>query len=166
MERVESNPERRVDLREIADFYLGEAYARFPIASRPSLEWRPYRTTAGRADLVNSKILLSTHVLDDELKLRATLLHEYAHLLSFSRHGLAGRGHGRHWRQAMLDLGMEPSVTHRYECRRNRQRQLVRYRCASCGAFVDRRRRLPRRRRYEHVGCGGAIRLHAVYRVE
>ena len=155
-------------LAEYAEQLLADALARHPIKP-PKLEWREYRTTAGRAHFDHWAITLSMFVLRDPDQVRDTLLHEYAHLLAFHRHGKNGRGHGSAWQQAMADLGLPPEVKHRYQCQRNLPRQMVVYRCAACGVAIQRARRLPRRRRYTHAGCGGEIvfvSIHSVtYRV-
>lgn len=122
------------------------------------LEWRRYRTTAGTANFQRWSICLSAHVLDDLEKLERTLKHEYAHLLAFARFGARrGRGHGPAWRACMHELGEPPEVYHRYEVQRNQARQEVHYRCVQCGVTIVRRRQLPKRKKYSHRGCGGAI---------
>ncbi|MBS1706790.1 MAG: SprT-like domain-containing protein [Armatimonadetes bacterium] len=149
-------------LVEQAQFMLDEAFLRFPIKKKPLIEWRPYRTTAGRAAFKANAILLSSLVLTDSEKLRDTLLHEYAHLLAFHREGKAAMNHGLAWQQAMRDLGVEPERTHKYDCKRNQSRQVVIYRCDKCGSTFPRKRRLPQRRAYLHRDCGGKIKLHGV----
>jgi SprT protein len=105
---------------------------------------------------------LSALILDTPEKLRQTLLHEYAHLRAVERHGRKAANHGAFWRQAMIDLGLEPKVRHNYECARNSPRQKVTYRCQRCGAQIERSRRLPGNRRYVHARCGGGLRLFSV----
>lgn len=143
---------------------LAEAESRFPLGYSPRLEWRAYRTTAGRAYPAQKLITLSRELMTDEARLRETLLHEYAHLLAVARDGRRGHGHGPSWQRAMRDLGLEPQVRHSFPCRRNQPRQVVTYRCERCGADLKRLRRLPRRRKYIHVGCGGALRFHEAER--
>lgn len=127
--------------------------------------WKAYRVTAGMAYYRLRTIGLSSIVLRDAEAVRATLRHEYAHLLAFHRAGPAGAGHGEPWRKAMRDLGETPQVRHRYEVQRNEKRQRVTYECLRCGSAIVRSRRLPSRRRYVHANCGGDLRLRAVERV-
>jgi SprT protein len=91
--------------------------------------------------------------------LRDTLVHEYAHLLAYRRHGRHGIGHGPRWKEAMADLGAAPKVRHNYEVQRNSSRQEVAYTCQKCGAILVLSRKLPKRRRYVHNGCGGPIKF-------
>lgn len=123
----------------------------------PGLYWKPWRVTAGRADLRAWSIGLSSRVLDDGEKTLRTLRHEYAHLLAVERHGPVAAGHGEPWRQAMRDLGEPPERTHDYPVARNASRQVAVYRCRGCGAQIVRPRRLPRGRRYLHTVCGGFL---------
>ncbi|HRJ26868.1 MAG TPA: SprT-like domain-containing protein [Fimbriimonadaceae bacterium] len=138
---------------------LAHLEAEFPLKREVRLEWRRYRTTAGMADVVGYRIMLSQLLMTDADRLESTLRHEFAHLLACDRHGLRARGHGRAWQQAMRDLGQKPEVTHRYPVQRNQPRQQVRLRCQLCHAEFARSRKLPRRRRYLHVGCGGVIEM-------
>jgi len=134
-----------------------------PLKARPAIVWKKsLRVTAGMAYFKVNTIGLSDILLTDEDRLSATLVHEYAHLLAFDRHGRKGAGHGEPWRQAMRDLGAEPQRTHCYEVQRNARRQQVTYVCQRCGAQIMRSRRLPRFRRYVHVDCGGGLRLASV----
>lgn len=141
---------------------LAELARAHPLRRNPTLEWRRYRTTAGRAFYDRWAIALSESLIVDEDRLRDTLFHEYAHLMAFERHGMAGRGHGAAWKHAMRELGLEPEVKHRYPCRRNVPRRTVTYRCKRCGVAIVRRRRLPRKGRWVHAGCGGSIQLLAI----
>lgn len=152
-------------LREAADRRLRELVETFPLGYVPKLVWRGYRVTAGLAYYGRGVIGLSWKVLKDEASVLSTLTHEYAHLLAVARHGSAGAGHGPAWRQAMMDLGQEVKVHHNYEVERNVSRQKVHYVCRKCGANIQRSRRLPSRRKYLHVGCGGEIRLLKVERI-
>lgn len=132
----------------------------------PSLQWKAYRVTAGMAYYRKGIIGLSPLVLKDEAAVLETLGHEYAHLLAVARHGTKAANHGPHWQRAMRDLGLEPKVRHTYQVERNAPRQKVTYRCLKCGASIDRARRLPSRRRYLHVPCGGDLRLESVTKFE
>ena len=137
----------------------------FPMGYVPKITWKRLRVTAGVA-YYRGEIVLSSLVLIDEERVRLTLMHEYAHLLAVKRHGRKGHGHGRLWKATMQELGIEPEVVHHYEVKRNNTRQKVVYRCAKCGSKLDRARKLPRRRKYVHARCGGALRLETVERVE
>ncbi|MFQ3586404.1 MAG: SprT-like domain-containing protein [Fimbriimonadaceae bacterium] len=147
------------EIGEFAVKLLAELMAEHPLGRVPEIHWRSLRVTAGLAYHREHRIALSRLVLTDRERLEETLRHEYAHLLAVARHGPSAAGHGPEWRQAMRDLGQEPKVHHSYEVRRNRPRQQVAYRCERCGCLIFRARRLPRRRRYVHVGCGGRIRF-------
>ena len=143
---------------------LAEAIGRFPMSYVPALEWRRYSVTAGMAHYQHGLISLSAVVLKDPEHIRETLLHEYAHLLAYDRHGRKGTGHGKHWKQAMVDLGLEPKVHHHYEVTRNQSRQVVVYRCKKCGVSFERKRQFQRRKKYFHQRCGGQITLVEVQR--
>lgn len=147
------------ELETAASQALDEAMAKFPLRNRPVVEWRPYRVTAGMAYYKVNKIGLSKYVLTNPTDVRETLLHEYAHLLAVERHGVKAANHGLGWRQAMIDLGLTPRVRHNMPVERNTKRQAVVYKCLKCGAEIVRARKLPKRRKYHHVNCGGAIRL-------
>ncbi len=154
-----SGPVDLSTLRLQAEEILDELERSFPLGYRPRIVWKGLRVAAGYAYYREKAIGLSTRLITDEVRLRDTLLHEYAHLLAVARYGRAGAGHSPAWREAMRDLGLEPSVRHPYEVERNRARQRVVYRCGSCGQTFERVRRLPRGRAYFHSGCGGPIRF-------
>ncbi len=147
------------ELSAIAELLLAELASGFPVGYSPILRWRNLRVSAGLAHFREGAISLSIPLLDSKVRLEATLRHEYAHLLAYSRCGAAGRGHGAAWRLAMSDLGVAAEVRHRFDVRRNASRQVVIYRCDRCEAVIERKRRLPRGRLYLHVDCGGSIRL-------
>lgn len=138
---------------------LTEIQRKFPLKKPAILEWRRYRVTAGMAHYQAGLITLSVHVLKDSDQLRDTLLHEYAHLLAFDRHGRNGVGHGVAWRRAMNDLGQPAKVYHKYEVTRNSPRFRHVYACAKCGEKIERHRRLAAKRQYFHRTCGGAIKF-------
>jgi len=158
-------PEHAETLQTVASARLAELCRDFPLGYTPELVWRGYRVTAGLAYYRKGVIGLSTRVLKEEQAVLDTLTHEYAHLLAVARHGNRAAGHGPAWRQAMADLGQEAKVRHNYEVERNVARQSVVYTCKRCGAHIKRARRLPKRRRYMHAGCGGEIRLLKVERI-
>lgn len=147
------------ELSNYAQQVLAEACALYPLGYVPKLIWKKLRVTAGVAYYRDGAIVLSTTLLNEPNRLRETLLHEYAHLLAVRRHGIRAAGHGKHWRDAMVQLGLEPRVHHCYEVQRNTPRQEVGYRCEKCGTVILRKRRLPRQRRYLHSNCGGAIKF-------
>jgi len=147
------------DLESFADRILDELMATHPMRRRPEIEWRNLRVTAGLACYHEHQIRLSRIVLRDEESVRATLIHEYAHLLAVERFGRAGAGHGPHWKSVMRELGAAPQVRHSYAVQRNQKRQEVAYRCDRCGTLLTRSRKLPARRPYVHNGCGGLVRL-------
>ncbi len=149
-------------LAHLADEILREAMARFPLKYVPELKWKRLRVSAGIAYYRTGTIGLSSIILDTPEKLRTTLLHEYAHLLAVERHGRKAANHGIFWKQAMLDLGLEPRVRHSYEVARNTAKQTVIYRCQRCGNHIHRSRKLPRNRRYVHARCGGSLRLFSI----
>lgn len=124
------------------------------------------RVSAGMTYYRTNTIGLSSRILDTEDRVRDTLVHEFAHLVAFERHGQFGAGHGRPWKEAMLELGADPKVRHGYEVQRNDPRQRVVYRCSRCGIEIARKRRLPRRRKYVHVDCGGGLSLVRIESVE
>lgn len=147
------------DLREFATQLMAQLEARFPVGGPVHLEWRAYRVTAGMAFYLENRIALSDRVLLTREQVTETLIHEYAHLLAFARHGRKATGHGPAWRQAMRDLGAEPRVRHAYPVQRNQVRQATRYACLRCGVTFLRARKLAAHRRYVHRGCGGALKL-------
>jgi SprT protein len=143
----------------LAEHWLEELLARFPLKKRPKLVWRNLRVSAGIADYRNCEIRLSRTLLTDAERLRSTLLHEFAHHLAYERAGRTGANHGEPWRQAMRDLGEKPEVYHRYEVERKLKFKPHVYRCLKCGSEFRRLRRIPRNRIYEHVNCGGRLRF-------
>jgi predicted SprT family Zn-dependent metalloprotease len=146
----------------LAQRELDELCRRFPMGYRPRLQWKKLRVSAGVAYYGVGVIALSTVVLQSEEAVIETLRHEYAHLLAIFRYGKKAAGHGKEWKQAMLDLGLEPKIYHRYDVQRNKPRQTVTYQCARCGSLIQRARRLPSRRQYVHSKCGGEVLLHSV----
>ena len=82
------------ELALLAERELDRLCAAFPLGYRPALEWRPYRTTAGMAYYRRRAIGLGAAVLTTPERLVDTLIHEYAHLLAFMRHGPRGADHG------------------------------------------------------------------------
>lgn len=153
------------ELIAAADEALAWAMERHPLPAVPKIVWKGYRVTAGMAYYRIGTIGLSKFVLTTPEQVRETLLHEYAHLLAVHREGVKAANHGEPWKRAMRDLEQAPTTRHRFPVERNTPRQCVTYLCLRCGAKILRNRRLPKRRRYVHVNCGGDLRLHAVERV-
>lgn len=152
------NPLDLLKLR--AEEILDDLEVRFPLGYRPKIFWKgALRVSAGMAYYRQKAIGLSTRLITDENRLYDTLLHEYAHLLAVARYGIRGAGHSEGWKEAMIDLGLEPNVRHRYEVERNGKKQQVVYQCSRCKEQFIRSRRLPKNKRYYHVNCGGLIRF-------
>lgn len=85
----------------------------------PKIEWNSrLRTTAGYAKYKEHKVELNPHVFNRISKEEQinTVIHEMAHLISYSKYGRNGDGHGRLWRFTMLQMGQSPSATHDYDC--------------------------------------------------
>ena len=144
-------------LAQLAESWLDELMQAIPLRSRPVIEWRGYRVSAGMAYFRARVIGLSRHVIRNAEQLHTTLVHEYAHLVAYERHGRAGAGHGPAWRQAMIELGAQPKRTHQYEVQRNQAKKEVGYQCLKCGAIIKRKRRLPKNRLYLHATCMGRL---------
>lgn len=149
-------------LQARAQELLLRACEQHPIGYVPKIVWKRFRVTAGQAHYKTGVIALSSILLNEPSRLETTLLHEYAHLMAYVRHGRKGVGHGEAWKAAMREVGLEPIVRHKYEVQRNVARQEVAYSCQRCGATLLRRRKLPSRRRYVHANCGGSLKLQAV----
>ena len=116
------------------------------------------RTTAGVAIASKWEIWLNPAlkaVSDEEIE--RTLLHELAHLLAHLRHG--GRRlqpHGREWRQACRDLGIEGEArTHQLPFEQRAMKRRYRLQCPVCGESHNRVRTTKRR-----VACLACCRLH------
>ncbi len=153
------------DVNLLVEEILREAASKYPLRQKPTIVWKRLRVSAGIAYYQTSSIALSSLILDSPEKLRQTLLHEYAHLLAFERHGRKAANHGPYWQQAMRDLGLQPVVRHSYVCLRNQPRQRVEYVCKRCGQSLIRTRRLPTKRKYVHRSCGGGLVLAGIHRL-
>lgn len=109
------------------------------------------RSTAGRASWPEAKIELNPKL--EEVaphEIRATMLHELAHLIAYSR---AGRrriaAHGVEWRQACHDLGIPgEKATHCLPLPSRTMQRRWRYQCPACGEGFDRVRKMKR-----YAGC-------------
>lgn len=107
--------------------------------------------------LYNHKsIELSTKLVEinDENRVRLTILHEVAHALT------EGHGHDAVWRAKLLEIGGDgkrcysSSDTNTIE--RTRSSKLYTLECQNCGYTAGRYRR--RMNNYSHRGCGGRMR--------
>lgn len=145
------------DLRAEASLLLDEMTRVFPLGYQPKIIWKKMSISAGKAYFERGTISLSTVLITDRLRMQDTLVHEFAHLLSYARHGKKGVGHGEPWRQAMKDLGARPEVYHDYPVERRRQPRNLVYACSKCGESFTRVRPLKRGYKYSHRGCGGSI---------
>lgn len=134
------------------------------LASEVRVSWnRRMRTAAGRAFTREGRIELNPRLqeLPEEIRdaeLRATFLHELAHLVASAR---AGRRriapHGPEWRQACRDLGIPgEDRCHALDFQPRRLARKYAYACPACGAVIQRVRRLRRR-----VACYLCCRKHA-----
>lgn len=150
-----------VSQRAAAERALRHAHAVFPLPKPPTVEWKRYPVTAGRAYPMENRICLSALLLTSEERVRETLLHEYAHLVVYHRFGRKPRPHGEEWKRVMTALGVSPERTHNYApLPTSKPRRTLIYRCARCGEEIPRVRPLKRGRAYYHVKCGGSVRLN------
>lgn len=152
------------ELIRLSEGWLQELIHRHPTGRPVQLIWKGLRVSAGMAYYPSHRIALSNRVLKTPRTTYETLVHEYAHLLAFTRGQALGKpregaGHGPMWQQAMLELGATPKVRHNYAVERNRSKQTFCYRCERCRAEFTRSRRLKPGRVYVHVRCGGRLRL-------
>lgn len=121
------------------------------------------RTAAGRAFAKDWRIELNPRLQDlpdgdREAELRATFLHELAHLVAFARAGKRRiQPHGPEWREACGDLGIAgEDRCHALDFQPRRLARRFAYACPHCEAVVQRVRRLRRR-----VACYACCRQHA-----
>lgn len=158
---VRTNPAQLVLAFDCPEDWAVEALEiareRVPSALVPAIEWTNYPTAAGRAYLQERKICLSRVVLKTHAHVYDTVLHEYAHLVVYARHGRKAKPHGPEWRQVMADLGIPPKVTHDYPVERRTVARRYSFRCNACGFILWRVRPFKRNRIYSHVGCGGSF---------
>lgn len=120
------------------------------LAESISVVWnKRMRTAAGRAFYQTGRIELNPKLqtLPDGLRddeIRATFLHELAHLVAFARHeGRRIQPHGDEWKQACADLGIPgENRCHDLAFQPRRQRRKFIYECPACGTAVERVRRL------------------------
>lgn len=135
-----------------------------PLARAVSVSWNPrMRTAAGRAYAKDWVIELNPRLQDlpeesRDAELRATFLHELAHLVAFARVGRKRIApHGPEWRQACRDLGIpDEDRCHALDFQPRRIARKYAYTCPACDAVIQRVRRLSRR-----VACFPCCRRHA-----
>lgn len=134
------------------------------LAKTVTVSWNPrMRTAAGRAQARDWSIELNPRLQDlpdgvRDAELRATFLHELAHLVAFAR---AGRRriapHGPEWREACRDLGIPgEDRCHALDFQPRRLERKYAYTCPHCEAVIHRVRRIRRR-----VACLPCCRRHA-----
>lgn len=124
-----------------------------------TVEFRPTKRMAGRYNLEERVITISTHLLTfPRDKVERVLKHELAHAAVHQQHTGEQRPHGDTWQQEMERLGItDPAASH--------QLQLVepayRFECRGCGATIGRHRRSKFVKHYEQYtcsNCGGSFR--------
>ncbi len=134
------------------------------LAQAVTVSWNSrMRTAAGRAQAKGWSIELNPRLQDlpeevRDAELRATFLHELAHLVAFAR---AGRRriapHGPEWREACRDLGIPgEDRCHALDFQPRRLERKYAYACPHCEAVIHRVRRIRRR-----VACLPCCRRHA-----
>ncbi|MCB1207241.1 MAG: SprT-like domain-containing protein [Verrucomicrobiae bacterium] len=134
------------------------------LAREVSVSWNPrMRTAAGRAFSREWKIELNPRLQDlpessRDSELRATFLHELAHLVAFARVGRKRIApHGPEWRQACHDLGIpDEDRCHALDFQPRRLDRKFAYTCPVCGETIQRVRRIRRK-----VACYPCCRRHA-----
>lgn len=134
------------------------------LARAVSVSWNArMRTAAGRAYAKDWAIELNPRLQDlpeerRDAELRATFLHELAHLVAFARVGRKRIApHGPEWRQACRDLGIpDEDRCHALDFQPRRLARKYAYTCPACDAVIQRVRRLSRR-----VACFPCCRRHA-----
>ena len=127
------------------------------IAEQNLREWRfefdHARRRFGCCKYAQKAITLSRPLtlLNTEVEVRDTILHEIAHALT------PGDGHGARWRAACMRLGAKPQRCYRDNevVAPPRRAAAYRYGCAPCGWWVERHRLVANR--YICGKCGGGL---------
>lgn len=148
-------PKEGADFNDVVTDAIVFGQTFLPLRIPVIVEWTDYPVTAGRAFLGENRICLSRKLLTTAERVWETVLHEYAHLVVWEFHGKNVAAHGTEWKNAMRALGLEPRVTHNYECERRRREKPFAYKCKNCSFILWRTRPFKRGRSYTHVGCGG-----------
>lgn len=146
------------DLLAAARARIAELCARHRI-TMPTVSLDLRGCSAGRAAPRENHMRLNAVLFRENYEdfLAHTIPHELCHLWHHQR-GLRGRPHGREWQLLMLQMGVCPERTHRYDVSRARvrRRQKYAYRCGcgthEVGAVVH--HRLGRGKRYRCRRCG------------
>lgn len=133
------------------------------IADVPVLRSHAVRRLGSYVTRGGEPVAIRLQFAQEEERLVETFLHELAHLFDHLTHQpgkLYRRAHGDGWRRWALALQIAPVLCGDSEALRQLHvsRLKVVAVCKRCGYELRRLRRLPRRRRYSHVGCGGTFR--------
>lgn len=109
------------------------------------------RATHQPVELTLSKIMLP---LLPEEQVRDIILHEIAHLMTM------GDGHGERWRAACRQIGAKPERTTTVPAEVRAATAKHTLVCTKCGHEIHLHRR-PKYSvdQYQHVGCGGKLRI-------
>jgi predicted SprT family Zn-dependent metalloprotease len=152
-----NNVDRNLKLDETARNLL-RAHGAARIAADLRVEWNSrLKTTAGRADYREKRILLNPRLTEHPGEIDRTLRHELAHILAQFR---AGRRrippHGSEWRQACRDLGIaDEKRCHNLPFPARTYAAWFVYRCPNC------RQEFPRVRRVRRaIACIACCRKH------
>lgn len=132
----------------------------------PQVSYRSMGGTAGRA-FGDSRIEFSTDFLVNSTDdfIARTVPHELCHLAIEHMHPRRGIGHGKPWKNLMIELGCDPKRCHSYDMSKLRDYE---YRCEECGAVYhfSKRRHNACRRGSQYIcnknrPCRGILRYHA-----
>ena len=133
-----------------------ETQARPDIANAPVDISENYRTTAGRVRWTKGhpKIILARRLFmepGDAWKIvHEVFLHELAHL--FEKRDR----HGYRWASRCEKFGIAVEQFHDYAALQGSAKKLV-AECSDCGQKIIRKRRLPKKRSFHCLKCGGPI---------
>ena len=133
------------------------------IAEVPVLRSHAVRRLGSYVTKGGEPVAIRLQFVQEEMRLVETFLHELAHLFDHVTNQQGKpyrRAHGEGWRQWAQALQIAPELCGDSEALRQLHidRLKVVAVCKRCGFELKRLRRLPRRRRYSHVDCGGTFR--------